>query len=324
VRPSAAAVVLLSVVAAPPAFAHPMAPALLELRELDGGSVAVLWKTPRTLPSAEPLEPRLPESCRAVDEPAVEATADAVLERWQAACGRSLVGTRLAAHGLAENAATAIVRVALADGRSVRALLSEHDPSFVVPERESKLAVLAAYVRLGVEHLAFGLDHLLFVLGLFLLLGSGRALVAAITSFTLGHSVTLALATLGMVSFPQRLAEAAIAGSILALAVELENRRLGQGVRWIKRPAAMALGFGLLHGLGFAGALSEIGLPAADIPLALFGFNVGIEVAQLGYVTLLVAIGFFLPRLRFPAPAYAIGSLAAYWCFDRAAALFGA
>ena len=314
-----------------PASAHPMAPALLEVRELAGGRAAVVWKTPRLLPSAVPMDPVLPARCKALEPRATVTTADAVIERWMVDCGGAgLVGLTLGASGLRENAATAILRIALADGRSIRALIGGRKPEFEVPEREAPWAVLRAYVGLGIEHLVFGIDHLLFVLGLLVLLGERRRLLAAITSFTAGHSVTLSLATLGLVAVPPRPIEAGIAVSILLLAVELENRRGGSQSILSRRPWLMALGFGFLHGLGFAGALTEVGLPEGEIPLALFGFNLGIEIAQVGFVLLALSLAAAGRRMRVPvpawlvrAPAYGIGTLAAYWSIERAAAIWG-
>jgi hydrogenase/urease accessory protein HupE len=217
-----------------------------------------------------------------------------------------------------------LIHVRLADGRSVRGLVNADQASFVVPERESALSVLRSYAGLGVEHLVTGLDHVLFVVGLVLLVSSWRSLVATITSFTVGHSVTLSLATLGLVQVPTLWFELAIAFSILVLGAELARRDARES--WLRRrPWAMAFGFGLLHGLGFAGALSEIGLPPGDIPLALLSFNVGVEIGQLMVVAPLVAAiaiggerlaGIFRPLVR--VPAYVIGSLAAFWCIERA------
>ncbi len=316
---------------AAPAAAHPMAPALLELTELGAGKAAVLWKTPRLLPSGVPMEPVLPDRCRLLGGRDVAPTADAMVERWSIDCGAGgIVGLAVGASGLAENAATAVLRISFADGRSVRALLTGGRPAFEVPPRESRLAVLLSYLALGVEHLAFGLDHLLFVFGLLLLIRERGRLLAAITSFTAGHSVTLSLATLGIVAFPTGAIEAAIAASIVVLAAELENRRAGKASLLASRPWLMALGFGLLHGFGFAGALADVGLPEGEIPLALLGFNAGIEVAQIAAVVVFLGIGAVAGALRASvplwlarAPAYGLGTVAAYWCVERTAALFG-
>jgi hydrogenase/urease accessory protein HupE len=198
--------------------------------------------------------------------------------------------------------------------------------SFVVPERERAFDVLRSYAALGIEHILLGLDHLLFVFGLLLLVGRrSAALVKTITAFTAGHSVTLSLAALGLVRVPQAPVELLIALSVFALAVELARPDRGAVGR---RPWVMALLFGLLHGLGFAAALAQVGLPETDIPLALFSFNVGIEIGQLAFVAVIVAGRHWLarPLARLPrwseaVPIYTLGCLAAYWCFERAAAL---
>jgi len=170
-----------------------------------------------------------------------------------------------------------------------------------------------------------GFDHLLFVLGLILRLRGWRRLVGTITAFTVGHSVTLALATLGVIHVPTRAVEVLIAITIFAVAVELARDR-SQWPSWIRRaPWVAAFAFGLLHGLGFAGALAEVGLPPHEIPIALFSFNVGIELGQLAFVAivlgarrLLVAMPVRWPVAAAQIPAYVIGSLAAYWAVERA------
>lgn len=194
--------------------------------------------------------------------------------------------------------------------------------------RTPVLEIASRYLALGVEHLLTGADHLLFVSGLMLLVPGPRALVASVTAFTLGHSVTLLLATLGWVRFPTQWVEVAIAGSLLVLAVGVVHRGSGAGRTPLARHSwGMAFGFGLLHGLGFAGALASVGLPESAIPLALFSFNLGIELGQLCFIaivgTALLALQRLppLPWLRL-VPAYAMGTLAAYWCFERSRPLF--
>jgi hydrogenase/urease accessory protein HupE len=207
----------------------------------------------------------------------------------------------------------------------VRAVLTGGEPRLRVPEREQRGAVFSSYLGLGFEHILSGVDHLLFVLGLILLVSGMRALVATVTAFTLGHSVTLSAAALGFVHFPTRWAETLIAFSIALLANELVRGEREAPSPMRRRPWAMSASFGLLHGFGFAGALAEVGLPGDEIPLALFAFNVGIELGQLCFVVAVVALrGAFgrwlalVPARFAPLPAYAIGTLAAYWCFQRA------
>lgn len=312
------------------ASAHPLAPTLLEVRETVPGRAAVRWKTPVVGAPNAALRPVLPADCRPVDAAAVELEEAALVTRWEIECGpRSLAGKTIAAEGLGESRAPVLVLVALADGRRARAVLTADRRSFVVPERESPLDVLRGYGVLGVEHILGGPDHLLFVLGLLLLIAGWRPLLCTLTSFTLGHSVTLSLAALGLVHVPPPPVEAGIAISILVLAVELaRDPSLGGRSPIQRRPWAVAATFGLLHGLGFAGALAEAGLPDGEIPLALFGFNLGIEVGQLAFVAAAIALGTAAGRLvgersgvRRLVPAYAIGSLAAYWLFERVAAM---
>ena len=309
-----------------PASAHRLAPSLLELRELGGGQVALNWKTPLLQPSGVELQPHLPEHCRRVGERSFERAATAAVLRWTEDCGvRGLVGERIEVSGLAESRTMAVLRIELADGRAVQAVLDGERSGMIVPARSSTLSVLRDYVGLGFEHILSGLDHVLFVLGLVLLVSGGRALVFTITAFTVGHSVTLSLAALGFVRVSTGLVEIAIAASILVLAVELA--RGDETSRLRRNPWAMTFCFGLLHGLGFAGALAEVGLPDGEIPLALLGFNVGIEFGQLLFVAVVLVVRVLLRPLahRTPgwladAPVYAIGSLAAFWCYERIAA----
>jgi hydrogenase/urease accessory protein HupE len=199
-------------------------------------------------------------------------------------------------------------------------------PWLEIPASTGALAVMGAYFTHGVEHILFGFDHLLFVLALILIVRSGRLLLWTITAFTIAHSITLALATLGFVHVPGPPIEATIAMSILLLAVELvhlDRGRLGLSARW---PWLVAFLFGLLHGFGFANALSDIGLPKGDIPLALFAFNVGVEFGQLAFVGVVLGVVTLSRRTGIarriehcarPVATYAIGSLAAFWFFER-------
>jgi hydrogenase/urease accessory protein HupE len=215
-----------------------------------------------------------------------------------------------------------ILQVTLSDQTHLTAALRADAPELVIPTSPTGLAVARSYVALGVEHIAEGLDHLAFVLGLVLLVGANRRLLAAVTAFTLAHSITLALASLRLVLLPARLVEALIALSIVLLAVEIVELPPSSGAR--RSPWAFAFGFGLLHGFGFARGLADIGLPANDIPVALLSFNVGVELGQLGFVALVLLAGACLQgvlssRLRLDrrSAAYAIGALGAFWTCQR-------
>jgi len=327
-RCAALLVVLLVAGTGSVASAHPLAPALLELRELGEGRVAVTWKTSRYRATGSDVEPLLPEDCSALRAPQSVVDADSLVLTWEVRCAHPLVGQRFAVSGLGPAGIDALVRVTLADGRVVRGVVRAAAPDFLVPAREQPLAIARAYVAIGIEHILNGFDHLLFVAGLMLLVRGRRRLLETITAFTVGHSITLTLATLDLVRLPSRPIELLIALSIFVLAVELTRDAAAPPTLLRRRPWLMALAFGLLHGFGFAAALREVGLPAGDVPLALFSFNLGIELGQLAVVAALLLAAAALARLplRWPrwapqVPVYVIGSLAAYWCFERAAVL---
>lgn len=313
-----------ALLASGPAVAHRLAPSLLEVRERPSGLIEVRWKTPLVQPRGARLEPLLPDHCAVSEEPRASRDETSASFEWSARCGEGgLVGAAFGVSGLDRSGTQALLRVELADGRTVRALLDGGNESFAVPPRQSPWEVAAAHFGLGFEHIFTGLDHLLFVLGLVLLVSGRRALLGTVTAFTLGHSLTLSLAALGRVGFPSRLAELAIAASVLILALEL-CREPGRASRLARRPWLMAAAFGLLHGLGFAGALVEVGLPAGEIPLSLLSFNLGIEAGQILFVVAVLATGLALGPLVAGAPtwvtripAYTMGSLASFWCIER-------
>jgi len=317
---------LLALVVTSSAGAHPLAPALLELEERPDGVTAVLWRTPLLKPTGGAIVPELPAGCENVTAPSAEEEVSSVAVRWSVRCEGGWVGSTVSVRGLDETRTTAVLRVTLADGRELEALLSGGEESYVIPARRSRSAVLRAYVGLGVRHLSTGPDHLLFVLGLLLLVPLGRQLLLTITAFTFGHSLTLSAAILGWVAVPQQPIEIGIAASIVFVAAEVAARE--SSAKRAPKPWILALVFGLLHGLGFAGALSAIGLPAGGIPLALFGFNVGVEIGQLAWVAafaaasaLVLATGRATPPWLGRAVAYGIGSLGALWCLERIVAL---
>jgi hypothetical protein len=308
--------------------AHPLSPALLELRELGAGQVEVTWRRSiLKLPGADETRPVLPAGCVASAPERTTEDDEAITATWSADCGTGgLVGTRLAIEGLGRAMSDALIRVTLADGRTLRAVVNERDPSFTVPARESKAAVVRSYASLGVHHILSGIDHLLFIFGLLLLVPSRRLLLATITAFTIGHSVTLSFAALGVTDVPVAPVEVLIALSIYVLAVDLAREHPTNDTLLRRRPWLVALLFGLLHGMGFAGALKEVGLPQEEIPLALFSFNGGIEAGQLAFVAGVLAVRYavrpvvaVLPVWFRRVPVYAMGSLAVFWMFERAA-----
>ena len=323
-----AALVLAGGVSAPGAWAHESRPAYLELKESDPGRFSVLWRTPVFAGMRLPVALAIPDGATSLKPPLVEELADSVVERrWIDVGPGGLAGKRIGFPGLELTLIDVLVRVVGADGGVATTLVHPSQPWFDVPARQGTLEVMAVYVQHGIEHILGGPDHLLFVLGLMLLVRGTRRLVATVTAFTVAHSITLALATLGVVRLPGPPIEAAIALSIVLVGVEIARMQRGETSLSIERPWAVAFAFGLLHGIGFAGALIRVGLPQAEIPLALFSFNVGVEIAQLGFVAVMLPVLALFRRLRVAwpmwarlAPAYAIGSLAAFWFFDRIAA----
>jgi hypothetical protein len=299
------------------AGAHPLAPSSLVLDASAAPEVSAVFRTPRS--AAGRVEPVLPDGCRLIG--AVRASLDggARVVRFRAHC-EALVGRSVGVSGLDQSGTNALLHVILPNGREVRAVLTRDTPQLLVPEAESRLQVMRSYGALGVRHLLTGLDHVLFLLGLLLILPTWRALAVAVTGFTLGHSLTLAAATLTGPLLPPALVELAIAASLIVVAREAFES--GPSSLLARRPALVPLAFGLVHGLGFASALANLGLPGHALPLALFSFNVGIELAQLAFVALAwplvqLATG-RLPARAFELPATAVGAFGVFLLLTRA------
>jgi len=245
--------------------------------------------------------------------------------RWRGDT-ETLVGTSIGIRGLRSTPIDVIIQLDLMDGSEHSAILRSTTPEWTIPPRSTPWTVAASYWKIGTIHILEGFDHLLFVLALILIVPGWWMLVKTITAFTLAHSVTLALATLGVVNMPGPPTEAVIALSILFLAVEIIHSREGRITLTETYPWLVSLSFGLVHGLGFAGALSEVGLPESDIPLALLMFNVGVETGQLLFVGVVVAIREFIKRIPLSWPQeswrvlpYAIGGTASFWVIQRVA-----
>jgi hypothetical protein len=222
-----------------------------------------------------------------------------------------------------------LARVERADGTTQVVRLRPSTPSFVVEAAPSWRRVTWTYLRLGIEHILLGIDHLLFVLGLLLLSKGLGLLLKTVTSFTVGHSMSLALATVGWFNIPGKPLSAIIALSIVCLAAELVRARQHQPSVTIRQPWIVSFGFGLLHGLGFAGALVQLGLPRSEIPAALLLFNLGVEIGQILFIVIVLALLDALRRLELrwpgwaePVPIYAMGSIAAFWFVSRFVAMF--
>ncbi|MEK9534268.1 MAG: HupE/UreJ family protein [Halieaceae bacterium] len=308
--------------AASETLAHRFAPSLLEVTQLSEQTFSASWKTPIQQVSARPIEPHFPAACQVTSESPWVQEGTGMLMQTQYECPQGLIGETLSVSGLGENQSSALLRVRLTGGIFHQAVFTAAEPDFTVPEEGSAAVVAVDYSWLGAEHIWAGPDHLLFVMGLLLLVGWNRRLIYTVTAFTLGHSVTLAMVTLGVFDYPVSLVGFMIALSIYVLAVELARGDKG-GTLW-RQPWWLAGGFGLLHGMGFAGALADTGLPQSNVPLALLFFNVGIELGQLAFIALLMLLAasgsrLFGPRIGAlrPLPVYVLGGLSAMWCIER-------
>jgi hydrogenase/urease accessory protein HupE len=307
------------------AAAHEVRPAYLELREVSPTRFELFWKVPaRGEDERLGIRPVFSGGCAITPATTGSRIADAWVERGTVECAAGLTGGTVTIEGLESTRTDVLARVLRADGSAQVVRLSPAERAFVVTASPGTGGVALTYLHLGVEHILLGIDHLLFVLALLILVRGGRRLFATVTAFTVAHSITLAAATLGLVHVRPMPVEAVIALSIVFVATEIVHGEQGRIGLTERRPWIVAFTFGLLHGLGFAGALAEVGLPSRAIPVALLFFNVGVEVGQLGFIAAVFAV--WLPirwlRIAWPVwavrvPAYAIGSVAAYWTIER-------
>jgi hypothetical protein len=305
------------------AQAHRLSPAYFGLVETEPGRFAAQWKVSISGGLVDVLEPQIPEGCGVDGVVRAYVLEDARVQHADLVCTGSLAGRVFTVSGLELTATDVLLRIDNLDGSSFTHRLVPEAPSVVIPEEPGAWEVAATYLVLGVEHILLGIDHLLFVLALVLLVhGIGR-LVATITAFTVAHTITLAAATLGFVNPPSAPIEATIALSILFVATELARPQAAPTLT-TRFPWVVAFTFGLLHGFGFAGALSEVGLPAQAIPLALLFFNLGVELGQLAFIAVVLTGVWMLRRVALEPPAwaprlaaYVIGSVAAFWVFER-------
>ena len=313
-----------------PALAHEVRPAYLELRAESDTRFAMMLKLPTLGGRALKVRLEMPDGCL-VDQTGAQETPGAEVVVGRVTCRAAPYGRTARLAGLQNTLTDALVRVVQPSGEVATLRLTPDSPDFPVPRPTSRLDVFRTYGALGIEHILTGFDHLSFVAGLLLLVGTLRRLLATVTAFTLAHSLTLTAATLGLIHIPQAPVEALIALSILLVAVEVVALSRGAPGPIARHPARIAFTFGLLHGLGFASALREAGLPPQEIPVSLLAFNLGVEAGQVSFILAVMGVGLVLgrvakvPRARVLLLAgYAIGGLAAFWFLDRVGAILAA
>ena len=323
-----AALLLLSV---PSLFAHESRPAYLEVKETAAGQYSLLWRTPTLSGMRLPVTLQLPDDVHNLKEPTTQELTDSELTRyWIEAGPEGLAGKRIEFPGLQATITDVLVRVEMLDGRSWTTIVHPSQPWVEITAAQTRLEVMGAFIVQGIRHILFGADHMLFVLGLLLIVKDRWMLLKTITAFTVAHSITLAIATLGYAEAPVLPLNAAIALSILFLGPEIVRSWRGETSFTIRHPWVVAFAFGLLHGFGFASALTSAGLPKAELPVALLSFNVGVEIGQLSFVALILLLerAFRILEVRWPRwaealPGYTVGSLGAFWTVQRLAIMFG-
>lgn len=310
---------------------HKLQPAYLEISQQSIGTFSVLWKRPLVGNSPMNIYPMFPEACSNITEPSISPSQNFALERWLVDCGKDgLFKKTIAIDGLEATVTDTLVRIYYLDGAEETHLLRPATNSAVLEGNPSALKRILAYLQLGIQHILMGIDHLLFVLGLLLIVKSRWMLLKTITSFTVAHSITLGIATLGYASVPLPPLNAVIALSILFLGPEIVRSWRGGTSLTIRHPWVVAFAFGLLHGFGFATGLTNLGLREVEIPQALLVFNCGVELGQVAFVLLIIMLerSFRILEINWPkwvqmVPGYAVGSLGAYWTIQRTVILIG-
>ncbi len=304
-------------------WSHEIRPAYLQIVQVTENSYNVYWKIPRmgdAVPKIQPIfHPSF--SMELLKDPNI--TPDSVIYSYKISSEEILQGTILTIEGLNKTLIDVLVNVTYLNGQKVTLMLQPDKDASIIPGETSTYDVIKTYSKLGIEHILLGIDHLLFVLALIMITKGKWRILKTITAFTLAHSITLSLAALGYVNFPTAPVEAVIALSIVFLAVEIVKNLNGKETLTSQKPWLVAFTFGLLHGFGFAGALADIGLPHQDIPWALAFFNIGVEIGQIAFVlVVLLFIKLLSYKKNWPVivkkiPAYAIGSMAAFWLIER-------
>ncbi|MTI01897.1 HupE/UreJ family protein [Roseibium sp. RKSG952] len=306
------------------ADAHALDPGYLEIRQIASDTWSVHWRKPDVNGQPMAIDAVLPEGCTPARGPDPISDSRAWVSSWVVECRADIAGQPIKIEGLETQQNDVLVRLLPLESSPATLRFTSNATVQNIPSEQTTWSVFIAYFQLGFEHILEGWDHLLFVFALFILVRDPWRLVGAVTAFTLAHSITLALATFGILNVPGPPVEAVIALSIVFLAMEIVKGREGRFRLSKQKPWIVCFGFGLLHGLGFAGALADIGLPADDIPAALLAFNLGVEAGQLCFIGVLALLVTTWRLIAAPisqgatvVAAYGIGSVSMYWLIER-------
>lgn len=311
--------------------AHESQPGTLDLRQVTKDRYEVIWRAPIYSGRPHPARLVLPEHWQKTEEPTVRLLADSQVFRHVVTIGpKNVEGSIIRFPGLENTITDVFVRLNRLDGTTMTAVVRPSKPYAQLRGERTWYTTAGEYIALGFNHILMGVDHLLFVLGLLLIVKGRMMLLKTITAFTVAHSIILAIATLGYASVPLPPLNAAIALSILFIGPETVRSWRGETSLTISYPWVVAFLFGLLHGFGFASGLTTTGMPKAELPLALLFFNVGVELGQLVFVFMALALvrSFTILEVRWPRwtvalPGYIVGSLGAYWTIQRTIILLG-
>ncbi len=303
--------------------AHEVRPAYFSITQQDSVTYQIVWNVPALGTGIPKIFPVLPDNWTIIDEQSNLFPGN-LRRTYKVRISHEIEGQKLHFNGLNKTLIEVLISIKKNNGIQYSSRVQPSNPVYLIPVTPDRFSIIKTYLLLGIEHILLGIDHLLFVLALLLLTKGIGMILKTITAFTIAHSITLSLASLGFVGLPGPPVEAVIALSIIFLAVELVHGVNGHQGLTARYPWIVAFIFGLLHGFGFAGALVELGLPQMDIPWALLFFNIGVEVGQVAFViiaisfiSLLAKVNIGLPVWFKKVPPYAIGSVASFWMIER-------
>ncbi|MGI9534572.1 MAG: HupE/UreJ family protein [Thermodesulfobacteriota bacterium] len=316
--------ILFAIVSGLNAYSHEIRPGFLKINEREPGLFDVTWKVPVKGDAVLSVSPVLPDSFKIIGLTSSYKIPGAQIQQSTFESDGPISGKTIIIDGLSAVQTDVMLQINLADGTNYSAILKPDSPTYEIPLEPTKYGVALSYWEMGLIHILDGIDHLLFLFALILLITGFGNLLKTVTAFTIAHSITLGLATLGFGNIPVAPTEAVISLSILFLAVEIVRDKMGEKTITRSYPWIIAFIFGLFHGLGFANALFEVGLPQNNIPLALLMFNIGVETGQIIFIiviliflSLLRRVNIYWPKGTWRLAPYAIGAIACYWTIER-------